>query len=154
MEVQSQLRESTWTQCAFLRWWLLYLNWEWTSLWWVSLGGDNLLSCHLHVVKGTEFSVKILWFLPWNFGASTNILVFSAQTVSTAQAKLNNRFEIELGVEQQFPRNLFQKNKAFTVSDNKIFILQLNNANSMTKHRTMQSRCVRLHGKLKRYCDR
>jgi len=54
----------------------------------------------------------------------------------------NNKFEIKLGVEQQFPRNLFQRNKAFIVSDNKTFILPINNTNSATKHRTMQYRYV------------
>lgn len=63
------------------------------------------------------------------------MLVFSAQTVSTAQAKLSSKFEVKLAIEQQFPRSLFQRNKVFTVSDNKIFILQSNNVNPVTKHK-------------------
>lgn len=67
--------------------------------------------------------------------------------------KIHNKFEIKLTIKQLFPRNLFQRNKASTVSDENIFIFQFNNTNSVTKHRAMQYRYVRLHDKFKHYCD-
>lgn len=57
--------------------------------------------------------------------------------------KTQQKLEIKLVVEQQFSRNSFQRNKAFTVSNNKTLILQFNNAKPVTKYRTMQYRWLR-----------
>lgn len=56
-------------------------------------------------------------------------------------------------IKQPFPINLFQRNKANTVCDKKIYVFLFNNANSVPKHTAVQYRYVRLHDKFRHYCD-